>query len=115
MTKILWFSKQCMDGAQITDLQKIYGDELTITQCKKQIKDWREVVELGKDADVLAVVLPPKILKDLTNPLNNTKPVIQSRSNRVKIGVIVNSVTGEEEAEYIVEHAGWEQVKKVEI
>ena len=53
---------------------------------------------------------------DLTNPRNNTKPVIRAKANRVATGkTTTNPATGKEEAEYRFEHAGWERVVKIEV
>ena len=71
---------------------------------------------MGTDCDVLAVVLPPAFLADLTNPRVNQKPVIRAIANRVATGrTVVNPATGAEEPEMKFEHSGWERVVKVEI
>lgn len=75
-----------------------------------------KVVELGEGCDILAVVLPPAMLADLTNPRNNCKPVIRAVANRVPTGnTVLNPATGRQETEYKFEHTGWEQVLKVEV
>ena len=115
MTKILWLSRHTMTAEQLSDLKRIYGDveEKTFDQ---SVNGWRDVVTAGEDCDVLAVVLPPAILADLTNPRNNQKPVIRAKANRVPTGnTIVNPATGKEETEYRFEHAGWERVVKIEV
>ena len=113
MTKVLWLSRHIMTEAQLADLKRIYG-EVEVKTCDKTVNSWKDVVEAGEDCDVLAVVLPPSFLGDLTNPRNNTKPVIRAISNRVPTGkTVVNPATGKEEAEYRFEHAGWERVKRI--
>ena len=113
--KILWLSRHTMTQAQMEDLERIYG-EVEVKTYDQTVEGWHDVVEAGADCDVLAVVLPPSILADLTNPRNNTKPVIRARANRVPTGkTIVNPATGKEEAEYRFEHAGWEHVVKIEV
>ena len=115
MTKILWLSRHTMTEAQIADLNRIYG-EIEVKTFDQSVSGWKDVVEAGADCDVLAVVLPPAILADLTNPRNNTKPVIRAKANRVPTGnTIVNPATGKEETEYRFEHAGWEKVVKIEV
>lgn len=115
MTKILWLSRHTMTEAQIADLNRIYG-EIEVKTFDQSVSGWKDVVEAGADCDVMAVVLPPAILADLTNPRNNTKPVIRAKANRVPTGnTIVNPATGKEETEYRFEHAGWEKVVKIEV
>ncbi|MBR3163543.1 MAG: hypothetical protein IKF17_05550 [Clostridia bacterium] len=115
MTKILWLSRHTMTNEQLSDLKRIYG-EVEVKTFDQTVESWRDVVEAGKDCDVLAVVLPPAILADLTNPRNNNRPVIRAKANRVATGnTIVNPATGKEEAEYRFEHAGWERVIKIEV
>lgn len=116
MVKILWVSRHTMEMNQIADLQRIYGVDVEVKQFADNIESAKQVVELGSDCDVLAVVLPPAFLADLTNPRINTKPVIRAIANRVATGkTIVNPATGKEEPEMKFEHAGWERIVKVEI
>lgn len=115
MKKILWLSRHALTKEQIADLERIYG-EIQVTTFDQTVSNWRDVVAAGADCDILAVVLPPSILAELTNPRNNTKPVIRAKANRVPTGnSIINPATGKEETEYRFEHAGWEQVLKIEV
>lgn len=114
-TKILWLSRHAMTEEQVADLHRIYG-EVEVKTFDQTVSGWKDVVEAGADCDVLAVVLPPAILADLTNPNNNQKPVIRSKANRVATGkMAVNPATGKEEAQYLFKHAGWERVIKIEV
>lgn len=116
MTKILWVSRHTMEMNQIADLQRIYGDDVEIKQFADSVESAKQVTELGADCDVLAVVLPPAFLADLTNPRINIKPVIRAIANRVATGkTVVNPATGKEEPEMKFEHVAWERVIKVEI
>lgn len=113
--KILWLSRHDMTEGQRKDLERIYG-KVEIKRHTETVKSWKEVVEVGSDCDVLAVVLPPAILADLVNPRNNSKPVIRAIANRIETGnMIVNPATGKQEKEFKFEHAGWERIKKIEI
>ena len=115
MTKILWLSRHEMTEEQFADLKRIYG-KIKVKTFNQSVSGWKDVVEAGADCDVLAVVLPPAILADLTNPRNNQKPVIRAKANRVPTGkTIINPATGKEETEYRFEHAGWERVLKIEV
>ena len=113
--RILWFSRHNMTDAQIDDLKRIFG-EIEIHHVSANASSFRDVLEAGKDDDVLAVVLPPALLADLTNPRNNTKPVIRAIANRVATGnKVINPATGREEDEFKFVHAGWEKVIKIEV
>lgn len=113
--RLLWVSRHTMTQAQEADLHRIYGD-VEVKQFADSVESAKQVTELGADCDVLAVVLPPAFLADLTNPRVNTKPVIRAIANRVATGkTIINPATGKEEPEMKFEHAGWERVVKVEI
>ena len=113
--RILWFSRHNMTDAQIADLKRIFG-EIEIHHVSANASSFRDVLEAGKDDDVLAVVLPPALLADLTNPRNNTKPVIRAIANRVATGKpVVNPATGKLEDEFKFVHAGWERVLKIEV
>lgn len=114
--KVLWLSRHTMTDEQVADLKRIYGSDVELKSSDMTVSSWRDVVTAGEDCDVLAVVLPPAILADLTNPRNNSKPVIRAKANRVATGkTITNPATGKEEAEYCFKHAGWEQVIKIEV
>lgn len=115
MKKILWLSRHPLTDAQFTDLKRIYGD-IEIVKCDITVNGWRDVVEAGKECDILAVVLPPAILADLVNPRNNTKSVIRAAANRVPTGnQILNPATGTMEAEYKFVHKAWEEIVKIDI
>ena len=116
ITRMLWLSRHVMTEDQTTDLKRIYGDDLEINHISSQVTTAQEVVKLGKECDVLAVVLPIPILSDLVNPRNNQKPVIRAIANRVETGnMVINPATNKEEVEYKFQHAGWEKVIKIEV
>ena len=113
---ILWFSRHNMTDAQLADLKRIFGDHITVHHVTANAASFKDVLEAGKDDDVLAVVLPPALLADLTNPRNNTKPVIRAIANRVPTGKqVINPATGKLEDEFKFVHAGWEKVVKIEV
>lgn len=113
---VLWFSRHNMTTEQIDDLKRIFGSDITINHVSANAASWRDVVEAGANDDVLAVVLPPALLADLTNPRNNQKPVIRAIANRVPTGKqVVNPATGKLEDEFKFVHAGWERVLKIEV
>lgn len=115
MTKILWLSRHIMTQEQIDDLTRIYG-EIEVKTLDQSVSGWEDVVKAGADCDVLAVVLPPAILADLTDPRHNSKPVIKSKAIRIATGnTVFNPATGKNESEYKYKHGGWERVIKIEI
>ena len=114
-TKVLWFSRHNMTDDQLADLKRIFG-EVQINHVTSNAADVNDIIDAGKDDDVLAVVLPPALLAQLTNPRINTKPVIRAVANREPTGKkIINPATGKEEDEFKFVHAGWERVIKVEV
>lgn len=114
--KVLWLSRHHMTEEQLTDLKRIYGNDIEIKHYTETVNSWKDVVEVGSDCDVLAVVLPPAILADLVNPRNNNKPVIRAIANRVETGkTIINPATMTEEKEFKFVHAGWERIIKIEV
>lgn len=116
MKRILWFSRHDLTKDQLADLNRIYGEEILVKHVNTTASSWKDIAEAGENCDVLAVVLPPSLLGDLTNPRNNTKPVIRAIANRIPTGnKVVNPATGKEEDEYRFEHAGWERVLKIEV
>jgi hypothetical protein len=105
-----------MTQDQLDDLRRIYGKDLEVKQVSSTAVSYKDILTVGDDCDVLAVVLPPAILADLTNPRNNQKPVIRAIANRVPTGnKITNPATGKLEDEFKFEHAGWERVIKIEV
>ena len=114
-TKVLWLSRHEMTKSQMEDLERIYG-RVELKKFDQSVKSWKDVVEAGSDCDILAVVLPPAILGDLTNPRNNKKPVIRAKANRIDTGKkVFNPATGKEETEYVFQHVGWERVLKLQV
>jgi len=105
-----------MTEEQLNDLKRIYGESIEIKHYTNTVNSWKDVVDIGSDCDVLAVVLPPAILADLVNPRNNSKPVIRAIANRVETGkTVINPATGKEEKEFKFVHAGWERIIKIEV
>ena len=116
INSVLWFSRHNMTDDQLADLKRIFGEHITVHHVTANAASFKDVLEVGKDDDVLAVVLPPALLADITNPRNNTKPVIRAIANRVATGKqVVNPATGKLEDEFKFVHAGWEKVLKIEV
>lgn len=116
INSVLWFSRHNMTDDQLADLKRIFGEHITVHHVTANAASFKDVLEAGKDDDVLAVVLPPALLADITNPRNNTKPVIRAIANRVATGKqVVNPATGKLEDEFKFVHAGWEKILKIEV
>jgi len=115
MKKILWVSRHEMTKGQVDDLRRIYG-EFELVKFDQTVSNIKEILEAGKECDILAVVLPPALLADLVNPRNNERPVIRAVANRVETGnEVLNPATGKKELEYKFVHVAWERVLKIEI
>lgn len=114
-TKILWLSRHAMTDEQEAALRNKFPNGIEIIPHRDQVKNWKEVADLGKDCDVLAVVLPPTILGELVNPRNNSKPVIRAVSSQCAVGTVVNPATGEEEIQYAFQFQGWQRVLRISI
>ena len=113
MKTILWISRHTMTQEQENDLKRIYGEDIKIKQYDNTVNSVNEIVTIGEDCDIFAVVLPPTIIMDLVNPRNNTKPVIRSCMSRIETGnTTANPATGLEEKEYRMIFEAWEQVNK---
>ena len=113
--KILWVSRHQLNNEQLSDLERIYGD-VEIVNFQDTVKSAEQLVEVGEDCEVFAVVLPPALLEDLISPRINQKLVIRSVMERVPTGtMIVNPVTGKEEMEMAMHFVAWEQVDELRI
>lgn len=119
MTKILWISRYTMTEEQINDLKKIYGLEIKIEHCTKQIFSCQEIYNMAKDHNVVGIVLPIHILGELMDIEKNREchtQIIHAVSNRVETGKwIINPANGEKEKEYMFSHAYWEEILEAEI
>ena len=108
--KILWVSRHQLNNEQLSDLIRVYGD-VEIVNFQDTVKSAKQLVEVGEDCEVFAVVLPPDLLADLINPSIN-----RSVMERVPTGtMIVNPVTGKEEMEMAMHFVAWEQVDEFRI
>lgn len=113
--KILWVSRHQLNNEQLSDLIRVYGD-VEIVNFQDTVESAKQLVEVGEDCEVFAVVLPPALLADLISPRINQKPVIRSVMERVPTGkMIVNPVTGKEEMEMAMHFVAWEQVDELRI
>lgn len=63
-TKILWLSRHQLTAEQLADLKRIYG-EISIKSFDQTVSSWKDVVEVGKDCDVLALDSSVFLILDL--------------------------------------------------
>ncbi len=111
--RILWLSRHALTIEQLEALKRIYRADVIVKHVTESVTDWADVVRYGDDCDVLGVVLPQKILMDLVNPRNNTKPVIRANSTFIPTGKkVVNKATGQLEDERKFTFLGWKRVKR---
>lgn len=108
--KILWLSRHDLTIEQFSDLQRIYGD-CDIKKVSVQVESAKDVIACGSDCDILAVVLPDRVLQGLVK--KTSKPIIMSVACRMFTGkYIMNPATGKHEKEYMFRHRYWERIKK---
>jgi hypothetical protein len=81
-TKVLWFSRHKMSEEQLNDLKRIYGNKIIINQVSKTITDAKEIEQEIKKNDVIAVVAPLHLQKQILEIAGN-RPVIFSVSDRI--------------------------------
>lgn len=111
--KILWLSRHELNERQLEDLERIFG-EIEIKNISMVVKSAEDVIEAGKDCDILAVVLPPQIITEFIKKTD--KPVIRALNDRVPTGrKIVNPRNGNEEDEYVFQHGGWERIIRIKV
>lgn len=109
MKKILWLSRHKMSMAQLIELYRIYGN-IEIVKSSARVSSAKEVLEYGKDCDILAVVLSDEILADLVNPKINTecKPVIRAVMKYIPI---VGKTDKNGKQSNLIIYQNWEEVK----
>lgn len=112
--KILWVSRHDLTEEQLSDLKRIYGDDLSVTKMDKTIKSVEDILNEANDFDVLAVVLPIDLIADLFGKTD--KEIITSKSERVLLETTVyNLSTQKQEAQYKFVHKCWNRYKEVKI
>lgn len=102
MKKILWFSRHNLTNDQKEDLQNLFGD-IEILQVNKTISHAIELKNEIDQYDVIAVVLPIGLQAELLS-ICKDKPVLICKSHRLEIN-----------GKFEFLHAGWEQLKKIEL
>lgn len=111
--KVLWLSRNELTEDQLKDLQRVYPG-LEVKHYSQSVSNWKEVIKVGSDCDVLAVALPIAMLAELVKPENNTKPVIRSIGSFIPTGdKFTNPVTGKVEEKLAYAHVAWEMIENI--
>ena len=98
-THILWISRHKLSREQKLSLSRIYGN-YRITQHAKTVNNYREIIDLAKNCDIIAVNVSLDIKRDLIANVDD-KPIIQSTSRRISgLSGYTNTVV----------YNGWEQI-----
>lgn len=104
MKKVLWLSRHKMTEDQFNGLQKITeDDDLVISHCNTTVTCAQQVADLGKDCDVLAVVLPIQMISDLYGLVGKEKTICSAKTKRV-----FTSTSKEEGQKARFVFAGWD-------
>lgn len=102
--KVLWFSRHNLSDAQTEDLQQLYGVDLDINQVNKTINSVQDIAEEIATADILAIVAPLPLQEQFLKVAGN-RPVLIPRNHRVP----------REDGGFDFIHAGWSQLRKIEV
>ncbi|HHT96648.1 MAG TPA: hypothetical protein GXZ90_01980 [Clostridiales bacterium] len=102
---VLWFSRHELTEDQVLDLQRIYGNDITISQVNRTINSAYELADEIKESDVIAIVAPINLQSQFLK-LANGKPVISARSKRIIL-------EDGEKVEFLFD--GWYQIEKIEV
>jgi len=108
MKKLLWLSRHEMTEPQLSDLKRIFG-KFEIHQVEDTVKSAQEIIDHGKNCDILAVVLPIQLQEQLLRLTD--KPVISAKNNRIDSGKI--NEKGEKIFNFEFDH--WFRIKEVKI
>lgn len=112
--KVLWLSRHDMTTEQLTDLKRIYGNDVKVTKLNKTIKTADDILDGTDDFDVFAVVLPIDLIADLFSKTD--KEIITAKSERVRTDeTVFNPATNKDEPQFKFVHKCWNRYKTVKI
>lgn len=114
MKKVLWISRHTMIPEQISDLERITNDTITVNQYKDTVNSVSSLVDYINDSDIIAAVLPVDKMAELIS-LAGDKPVVRANSKRVATGKLYTNANGDTEEEFQFVHDYWEQMIKIDI
>lgn len=106
MKKIMWFSRHMMTGEQISDLRRIYGEEIEINQVNRTVNRANEVRQEIESSDIIAVVAPLPLQKEFLE-LAGEKPVIFCKNERI--------VDPADNSKVTFSHGGWFRIERIDV
>lgn len=116
---MLWLSRHYMTIEQRDDLEKIFGSNLRINHCEKQVTSGEEVFNLAKDVSLLGIVSPIHIINEIfqiKRKRNWPIRVIYSIADRRETGrKIINPANDLIEKEYAFFHIYWQEILEADI
>lgn len=114
MKKVLWVSRHQMTPEQHADLERVMQDQVELLQYKGTLKAVDELRPFLPQVQAIAVVLPLEMIAQLM-PLAGDRPVLQSVSQRIPTGRILQLADGRTEEEFAFEHNGWQQIVHLQL
>jgi len=111
--KVLWVSRHNMTDHQIAELRRICSDDISITQYADTLDSIEPLYPLIDECDIIAVVLPIQLLKDLV--AYTDKMVIMTVSERKATGRLQRLPDGRLDPEFIVTPSSWIQIVQFEL
>jgi len=112
--RFAWISRHTLTEDQMSDLRRIYGDDIEIEQVSGTFNRAEDLADTIGNHDVIGVVLPINLISGVLR-LAAGKPVIRAINKRVPTGRTIIGASGAPEQEFIFQHGGWEQIEKVEV
>lgn len=103
--KVLWFSRHPLSEEQRADLERVYGP-VEVNQVNKTIQAAREIAADIEQSDVIAIVAPLPLQQQFLE-LAGEKPVVFCKNDR--------RIDPEDGTKVSFAHAGWFQIRKIEV
>ena len=110
---VLWVSRHEMTKDQFFDLERVMGDTVKLSVFCNTVTDVEELSKAIKNADAVAVVLPPEMLGKVL-VLAGQRPVLRTIADRQPTGRVITLADGRQEAEFSFIHKGWERILKAD-
>ena len=109
MKNVLWISRHTMTPEQKADLERVLGDEVLLACWKDTVVDLQVIADLLVHFDVIAAVLPLRLLADL-KAVAGDKPILTAASERRPTGKTITLPDGRTEQEFLFVHMYWEEI-----
>lgn len=108
MKKVLWFSRHELNEDQLHGLARVAEDGVKVTTINETVSSAAQVADLGRDFDILAVVLPTDLLAGLMEILPPGKMVVVAKNKRV---LLKNPDGTEDKVKFIYD--GWDVIDEL--